>query len=124
VIDETGGALPGVTVELLPVSGSALETVTDRSGEYAFEHLASGRYDLSFRLINFASQTRRGLTVADGSVDVNVVLHLALSADVTVTAKRTLANLADVENPAENLVGIAQSASQVRSRRDSLTSGR
>ena len=41
-----------------------------------------------------------------------MVLHLSLSADVTVTGKRTFANLADVENPAENLVGIAQSASQ------------
>ena len=36
-----------------------------------------------------------------------------MSADVTVTGKRTFANLADVaEAPAENLVGIAQSASQ------------
>ena len=31
---------------------------------------------------------------------------------MTVTGKRTFTNLADVENPAENLVGIAQSASQ------------
>ena len=37
---------------------------------------------------------------------------LSLSADVTVTGKRTFTNLADVERPAENLVGIAQSASQ------------
>jgi hypothetical protein len=39
-------------------------------------------------------------------------LHLALNADVTVTGKRTCANLADVENPAENLASIAQAASQ------------
>lgn len=35
-----------------------------------------------------------------------------MNAEVTVTGKRTFANLADVENPAENLVGVAQSASQ------------
>ena len=40
------------------------------------------------------------------------MLHLTLTAEVTVIGKRTFANLADVENPAENLVGIAQSASQ------------
>ena len=40
------------------------------------------------------------------------MLHLSLSADVTVTGKRTFANLADVQNPAENLVGIALTGSQ------------
>ena len=40
------------------------------------------------------------------------MLHLSLNAEVTVVGKRTFANLADVENPAENLVGVAQSASQ------------
>ena len=43
---------------------------------------------------------------------VDVTLHLALSADVTVTGMRTFANLADLEDPAGNLVGVAQSASQ------------
>ena len=40
------------------------------------------------------------------------MLHLSLAAEVTVVGKRTFANLADIENPAENLVGVAQSASQ------------
>jgi hypothetical protein len=53
------------------------------------------------------------VTVAtSGAVRVDAVLHLALSADVTVTGRRTFANLADVEDPAANLVGVAQSASQ------------
>ena len=52
------------------------------------------------------------LTVRLSPMRLDAVLHLSLSADVTVTGKRTFANLADVENPAENLVGIAQSASQ------------
>ena len=52
------------------------------------------------------------MSPASGTVRLDAVLHLSLSADVTVTGKRTFANLADVENPAENLVGIAQSASQ------------
>ena len=39
-------------------------------------------------------------------------MHLSLNAEVVVVGKRTFTNLADVENPAEDLVGIASSASQ------------
>ena len=39
-------------------------------------------------------------------------MYLALTADVTVTGKETFTNLADADDPAANLVGIAQSASQ------------
>ena len=42
----------------------------------------------------------------------DVVLALALNADVVVTAPGTFRNLADIENPAENLVGVAGAASQ------------
>jgi hypothetical protein len=43
---------------------------------------------------------------ADGVADLSV------SADVTVTAKKTFADLADVPNPEESLIGIADAASQ------------
>lgn len=112
VRDETGGALPGVIVEAHAVNGASLkETTTDGSGNYRLE-LMTGQYDLNFSLINFAA-VRRSVMVADGSSPmVNAVLHLALSADVTVTGKSTFLNLADAERPAEDLVGVAQSSSQ------------
>jgi len=109
VADETGGGLPGVTVELQSQPPST--TVTSASGDYRFDGLSAGRYQLTFTLINFGS-SRRDAIVQNATTRVDVVLHLSLSAEVTVTGKRTFANLADVENPAENLVGIAQSASQ------------
>jgi hypothetical protein len=112
VTDETNGALPGVVVELRSQSGTSAETLTTTSGDYAFDSVAPGRYQLSFTLINFASATRRDVSVESGVTRVDAVLHLSLNAEVTVTGRRTFANLADVENPAENLVGIAQSASQ------------
>jgi len=88
-------------------------SATDSEGRYTFEAVLPGRYQLSFKLINFAGQTRRDVSVSSGRVTTaDAVLHLTLSADVTVTGKRTFANLADVEDPAENLVGIASSASQ------------
>jgi hypothetical protein len=112
VRDETGGALPGATVELRLANGVPLVAVTDGQGAFRFDGVEPGHYQAGFTLVNFAA-TRREIDVTpSGAVGLDAVLHLSLSADVTVTGKRTFANLADVENPAENLIGVAQSASQ------------
>ncbi len=112
VTDETGGALPGVTVELRG-AGEPLVGVTDGEGRYTFEHVAPGTYQLSLRLINFADVNHGAVTVKSGAtVTGDEVMHLSLNAEVVVIGKRTFVNLADAEHPAENLVGIASSASQ------------
>ena len=112
VTDETGGALPGVTVELRG-RGEPIVAVSDGEGRYSFEHVAPGTYQLSLRLINFADVNHGGVMVGAGaSVVVDEAMHLALNAEVVVVGKRTFVNLADAEHPAENLVGIASSASQ------------
>ena len=110
VRDESGGALPGVSVDLRSGAAPVRTAITDAQGVYRFDGVEPGRYQILFTLINFAA-VRREIEVG-GPIRVDVVMQLALNADVTVTGKRTFANLADVENPAENLVGIAQSASQ------------
>ena len=113
VTDETGGALPGVTADARPLSGGAIvSAVTDGSSRLPLESLAPGRYLLTFTLINFGTVSHRDIDVGGGVTTKDSVMHLALNAEVTVVGKRTFANLADVENPEENLVGIAQSASQ------------
>jgi len=110
VRDETGGSLPGVSVELRTTTGSPETTATDGQGRYRFD-VPAGRYRVEFGLLNFAA-ARRDVDLAAAGSRVDVILHLALSADVTVTGRSTFTNLADAENPAQNLVGIAQSASQ------------
>lgn len=112
VRDETGGALPGVQVELRREDGAPQRTETDRAGGYRFEAVAPGAAQLSFALINFAGARRDVTAPASGSTRVDATLHLSLSADVMVTGKGTFTNLADAADPAQNLVGIAQSASQ------------
>ena len=112
VRDETGGALPGVSVELRSGAVSPRLTVTGARGSYTFDAVAPGRSQATFTLINFAPVRRDVAVTAGGSVRLDAILHLALNADVTVTGKSTFTNLADADQPAENLVGIAQSASQ------------
>jgi outer membrane receptor protein involved in Fe transport len=112
VRDQTGGALPGVSVEAHDAAGAGKTTVTDASGTYQLE-LAAGAHEVTFSLVNFAP-VRRAVTLPSSGVAarIDIVLRFVLSADVTVTARQTFTNLADAENPAENLVGVAQSASQ------------
>jgi hypothetical protein len=110
--DEAGGGVPGVTVELRNGGALSASTVTDRSGAYRLETSAGGSGELVFSLINFATVRREVSVPASGTVRVDPVLHLAFSADVLVTGMRTFANLADAPDPAQNLVGVAQSASQ------------
>jgi hypothetical protein len=113
VSDETGGVLPGVTVQLLPAgTQSALETVTDASGIFHFEGVATGTAELTIRLINF-STVRRNVSVTAGSTaKADVAMVVATSADIVVTAPKTFRNLAEIENPAENLVGVASAGSE------------
>jgi len=114
VADETGGVLPGVSVEMRPNGGqgAAVETVTDGTGVYRFENPPTGQVELVFRLINF-STLRRQVTIAAGaSATANAQLLVAASADIVITAPRTFRNLAEIENPAENLVGVASAGSE------------
>ena len=109
VLDETGGVLPGVSVELRTTTGLR-STTSDGVGIYRFDDVAAGPATMTFRLVNF-STLRRDLDVSAGENSADAVLTLGLTADVVVTGSRTFRNIADLENPRENLVGIATSAS-------------
>ena len=111
VLDQTGGVLPGVTIDLV-VHATELTTTTDGEGRYRFDGVPAGTAEISCRLLNF-SVARRTLAVAAGaSLTADVVMTLSLNADVVVTGTRTFRNIAEVEHPAENLLGIAAAASQ------------
>jgi hypothetical protein len=111
VLDQTGGALPGVAIDLV-VGSHELTATTDATGAYQFDAVPPGSGELTFRLLNF-SVLRRTVSVSNGgTVTADVILALALNADVIVTGTATFRNVADIENPAENLVGLAAAASQ------------
>jgi hypothetical protein len=113
VRDDSGTPLPGVSITIRPnAGGERRDGVTDAHGGLEFDRVESGTYQVTFALINFANSRRDVVVPVNGTVKVDAVLQLAVNADVTVTAKRTFTNLADVEHPEENLVEIAQASSQ------------
>ena len=111
VLDQTGAVLPGVAIDLV-VQRTELTVRTDSEGRYQFDNVPVGTVELTYRLLNF-SVVRRTLKTASADVTLlDTVLSLALNADVVVTGTTTFRNIADIENPTENLVGIAAAASQ------------
>jgi TonB dependent receptor/Carboxypeptidase regulatory-like domain/TonB-dependent Receptor Plug Domain len=114
VNDEAGSPLPGVTVEAAgPVPASPRIGVTDAAGVYRFSTLPAGRYDVTFRLLNFVGVVRKGIVVeAQAAASADATLRLSVSADVVVTGKRTFRNLADATEPGESLIGIADASTQ------------
>jgi hypothetical protein len=109
VVDSTNGVLPGVTVEA--TNGATHTTVTAADGTYTLA-VPAGSYDVSFRLLNFAASIRRGIIVeANANARADATLYLSSSADVVVTAKQTFRNLADLDEPVNDLIGIADAAS-------------
>ncbi|MDQ3069823.1 MAG: TonB-dependent receptor [Acidobacteriota bacterium] len=111
VTDQTGGALPGVTVDL--VAGTReMSSTTDLAGDYRFEAVPAGPAALTYRLLNFTVVRRQVTVTRGGAVRADALLLLSLRADIVVTAAGTFRNVADAANPSENLVGIASAASQ------------
>jgi hypothetical protein len=81
VRDESGGVLPGVTVEAAsPVLIEGVRSVTtDAQGRYRIEALRPGPYKVTFSLAGFSTFTRTGVDVPSDTV-------VTVSADMTVGA--------------------------------------
>ncbi|HEX8254440.1 MAG TPA: TonB-dependent receptor [Thermoanaerobaculia bacterium] len=109
VLDSTNAPLPGVTIEASGATSAARIAVTDSNGNYSIE-LQEGTYDVTFRLINFATTARHAVAVQE-QARANATLYLAASADVVVTARQTFRELSELDEPAGDLIGIADAAS-------------
>jgi hypothetical protein len=91
VRDESGGVLPGVSVEAAsPVLIEGMRAVTtDEQGRYRIEALRPGSYKLTFTLGGFRSLTRTGVDVpSDTVVTVNAEMKVgALEESLTVSGQ-------------------------------------
>ncbi len=88
-VDESGGILPGVTVEARsPAMQGARTATTDGNGMYRLSVLPPGLYDVTFTLSGFAAEAKKGVSVALGKdTTLDVVMRPAASASIVVSAE-------------------------------------
>ncbi len=89
VADNTGGVLPGVTVEVsspVLIEGTR-SAVTDGNGQFLVINLRPGTYKVVFALTGFGEQVRAGLVLpADFSMSINIAMAVGdLQESITVT---------------------------------------
>ena len=99
VRDRSAGAIPGVTMRLIPTgAGTSIVTVTDSRGTYVFAGVPPGDYVLEAVLSGFGSETLQVRAAAGETRSVDLTLRIApLSETVTVT--RTDADQGSVPTP-------------------------
>jgi outer membrane receptor protein involved in Fe transport len=96
ITDDSGAAIPGVTVEL---SGPAMQgvksTVTDNTGKYRFLNVPPGEgYKVQATLSGFQDTSKTGFRVSLGQEGtVNLALRPATSESITVTAEAPLVDV-------------------------------
>ena len=97
VNDESGAALPGVTVTVTSpaLQVPQLTTMTDGQGLYRFIDLPRGTYQVRFEIPGFEVLIRQGLTLAAGfAARVNVSLKVgSLSETITVSGASPVVDL-------------------------------
>jgi len=114
VTDDTGGALPGVTVTITSPALQVPQIVqtTDNQGHYRFIDLPRGTYQLRFELQGFDPLVRQGLTVNAGfAARVNVSLKVgSVQETVTVSGASPVVDLSTTrggQNVPTDLISIA-----------------
>ena len=93
VMDATGGALPGATVEIKNIDTNGVERrTTDTAGRFSALQLQPGRYTVTIQLKGFSTFVQDGIVLSVGQ-SVNLVPRLAISTvqqTVTVTGTPTI----------------------------------
>ena len=99
VVDPSGGVIPGATVTL-KLKGAVTETkVTNGLGEFRFERLAGGTYELIVSLPGFKTAVLKA-TVAEGAVHdrLTVTLEVGMLME-SITVASSGANLISTQTP-------------------------
>ena len=110
VMDESGGTLPGVKITISgePLSKS-LVVYTEQSGCYSASVLP-GTYQMNFDLAGFTSETKNQVRVySQRNAIVDRSLRISVQAEMIVSARKPLR---DIVEESDNLLGIADAASQ------------
>ncbi len=93
VTDNTGAAIPGVSVTVTNEgTGLKLDTVTDGEGVYAVRNVLPGTYTLTAALQGFKNFTQTGIPLTAGNIlRINATLEIGdLTESITVTTEAAL----------------------------------
>ena len=91
VTDQSGAALPGVTMELTGIHLQGTKTaVTAADGRYRFFNLVPGDYTVTATLAGFGKVQKKATVTLDSHVEANLQLALSTTAEVTVTGEAPL----------------------------------
>ena len=101
VADNTGGVLPGVTVEASSpalIEGSRV-AITDGTGQYNLIDLRPGTYSVTYTLPGFGTQVRDELILqTDFNMNIDIVLTVgALEETVTVSGESPVVDVQQVQ---------------------------
>ena len=110
VMDESGGSLPGAKVVISgPNLPKALTVFTEQSGCYSIS-VPPGNYQLDFELAGFTPETKKEVVIfAKRDAIVDRSLRISVRAEMIVSARKPLR---DIVEESDNLLGIADAASQ------------
>jgi hypothetical protein len=100
VADQSGGALPGVTITITEESTGLVRTaVTNESGRFALLAMPPGRYTMRAELTGFQTQARAGVALAVGqAITINFTLPIgALTDQITVTGESPLVEVTQTQ---------------------------
>jgi outer membrane receptor protein involved in Fe transport len=91
VADQSGGVLPGVTVELAgPNLQGTRSAVTGADGRYRFPSVPPGPYTVTGDLSGFGRVSKKAVVTLDATASVNLQMNLSASAEVTVSGEAPL----------------------------------
>lgn len=99
VIDESGAVVPGATVVLVG-NGARETTLSGSRGDYNFDNVASGTYDIMVSLVGFAQGTQRGIAVGNTAVQVPPIELAVARLGETVVVSAARGETALVDAPA------------------------
>jgi outer membrane receptor protein involved in Fe transport len=96
VTDQSGLAVPGVSIELTsPALQAARQSTTDAVGRYNFPDLPTGKYAVKYELIGFQTVVREGLELSSGfAARVDITLKVgAVEQNIIVTGASPLVDV-------------------------------
>ena len=105
VTDQSGAAVPAITVTAVGPDGAARGAQTDEDGRYAFRDLAPGTYTVRIRVKGFADFEKTAVVIGRGQqpqiVDAQLVVALEKQ-EVTVQGETTRVSI----NPGSNVSAV------------------